>query len=432
MKRSTIRAISFSLSVVFVLGISAAKNKIENDRLMLTVQNSYSLMLNELCTAADNIALLLNKSQYVTTDKMATTIAAELLCEAEISKSSLAQLPVGGELTALNKFLSQVGNYAFSVAQNGESDFEKREYLSSISASVSKALKDARADFDNLEYWAAAINNRLEENEIGDLSTEFDELEDTFSDYPTFIYDGPYSDHIMEKEPELIKDSKTVSKKKALEIAAKWAECEQHELDFGGSTNSKAETYDFLGAGFTVSITKKGGLPLFLRRETPEGEIKLSDGECVERARAYLNKMGMNSFTVTYYFTADGVCTVNFAYKERNVICYTDLIKVGVSVTDGSIQLLEAGGYIWNHRERELPSPQSTISEAQQLISSGLKVKGCQTALIPTSGLNEVLCYEFSCTNKQEEEVLVYINTATLMEEEILILLKSDGGVLVK
>jgi len=53
-------------------------------------------------------------------------------------------------------------------------------------------------------------------------------------------------------------------------------------------------------------------------------------------------------------------------------------------------------------------------------------------ALVPTDSVEEKRCYEFSCIAADGQEILVYINTATLAEEEILILCKSDGGILVK
>lgn len=48
----------------------------------------------------------------------------------------------------------------------------------------------------------------------------------------------------------------------------------------------------------------------------------------------------------TYYFTSDGICTINFAYTQSGVTCYTDLIKVGVALDDGSIVLFDAAALL--------------------------------------------------------------------------------------
>ena len=98
----------------------------------------------------------------------------------------------------------------------------------------------------------------------------------------------------------------------------------------------------------------------------------------------------------------------------------------------GDIVFYEAGGYIANHKERAFEVPQITEEEAASIISPKLSVNSIQLALIPTDSIEEIRCYEFACTSADGQEVLVYINTATLSEEDILILQKSDGGILVK
>ena len=41
-----------------------------------------------------------------------------------------------------------------------------------------------------------------------------------------------------------------------------------------------------------------------------------------------------------------------------------------------------------------------------------------------------MLCYEFACTGKKEETVLVYVNVEIGLEEQILILLEDETGTL--
>ena len=43
-----------------------------------------------------------------------------------------------------------------------------------------------------------------------------------------------------------------------------------------------------------------------------------------------------------------------------------------------------------------------------------------------------MLTYEYLCQAENGEEVLVYLNADTGMEEQILILLRSDNGVLTR
>ena len=71
------------------------------------------------------------------------------------------------------------------------------------------------------------------------------------------------------------------------------------------------------------------------------------------------------------------------------------------------------------------------MEEARQSVSPKLTIEKEGIAMIPTAGLNEVLCYEFQCSSQSGDRVMVYINVETGLEEQILILLMTDGGILV-
>ena len=122
--------------------------------------------------------------------------------------------------------------------------------------------------------------------------------------------------------------------------------------------------------------------------------------------------------------------TLNFAYLDpaTQTICYTDLIKVEISLQDGSILGLDARGYLVNHHQRQLPSPQLSPEQAQQMLSPLLTVDSVRPALIPTSGKNEAAVYEFFCTSSTGDRVLCYINTATGAEEQLLLLVQTPNG----
>ena len=103
-----------------------------------------------------------------------------------------------------------------------------------------------------------------------------------------------------------------------------------------------------------------------------------------------------------------------------------------MALDNGEIVFYEARGYIMNHSARTFNSPNYTREQAAEVLSPYLKIEGVRQALIPSGGLEELLCYEFACVGDKGEDVLVYVNTATLNEENILILLKTDGGTLTK
>ena len=47
-------------------------------------------------------------------------------------------------------------------------------------------------------------------------------VEKSFDEYPSLIYDGPFSEHIENREPALLKNAHTISQEDALNTAEKF------------------------------------------------------------------------------------------------------------------------------------------------------------------------------------------------------------------
>ena len=250
------------------------------------------------------------------------------------------------------------------------------------------------------------------------------------TDYPTLIYDGPYSDHILKSEPEFLKESQEVSIDDAQKEAAQFCGLSFSELEYSGEENGKIPCFHFEGEKVNITVSKAGGYVIYMRKETTPQNYILTYEQALTKAKRFLDINEMLSFKETYYFTDEGVCVINFAYLDGQTICYTDLIKVGVDMESGEIVMYEASGFLSNHKVRAFESPEFTAEEAKLVVSERLDIKQTSLALIPKDG-GEERCYEFLCLDG-EQEILVYINVLDLKEEEILILLKSDGGILVK
>ncbi len=437
-RRKFIRIISFLSAGIIVISGIAIKERRDLNKYKLQVQNSYSRSLLSLTESVNNISVILEKVQFLNSAKQQSMMAAELLMEAENAKNSLSQLPLSGGLDTINRFLSQIGNYAMSVSKNlilgkeaEENYSDNITVLLKTAQTISEKVGNSNIVYNNPENWSAEMEKELEASvNIDSLGGSMGELEDTLGDYPTLIYDGPYSDHILEKEPLMIKEAETVAKEQALKVATKTAETD--ELKFNGESKGKIEGYSFNNKNTEVLVSVKGGYPVFMRKTRKIGDYVLEYKQALEKAKRYLEKMNMNSFKETYYFTDEGVCVINFAFLDGKTLCYTDLVKVGVAMDTGEIVLYEASGYLTNHTDRAFESITATPETAAQKISQNLEIKAVELALIPTNSGGEVRCFEFTCLSGDDREILVYINALTLEEENILILLKNDGGTLTK
>ncbi len=439
-RRNAVRIISFLVAVLVATATLVFIKEGKNRRYLLEIERGYSRSLDDFAAGMNNISLTLQKARYVTTPAQLSSMAARLLSEAEISKNALAQLPAGENLTVINRFLSQVGNYAMSVSKNlitdgtvSQSDRDNIVTLSDTAEKMAQIVSDTSITYNNADYWAEELDRELDDAvDVETLASSLGEIEDEFSDYPTLVYDGPYSDHILEKEPLMLKDRKEISKEKAQNIAEKTAEADNKKFEYDGTVSGNIPSYRFSAEDVSVTVSQKGGYPVYMRKERAIGQEILSYDQAQEKAKRYLERIGMKGFIQTYYANSDGVCVVNFAYLDGETICYTDLLKVGVAMDNGEIMFFEASGYISNHTDRAFETPEYTDDVARSVLSDSLKLKKTALALIPTNGGGEVRCYEFTCETEDNREILIYINTQTLAEEDILILLKSDGGILVK
>ncbi|MGN0451280.1 MAG: PepSY1/2 domain-containing protein [Acutalibacteraceae bacterium] len=438
--RNAVRLISFCIAAVLVAAVFAVRARQDLKRYRLEIQNNYSRSLDVLNSSVNNISLILEKAEYVTTAKQLIRMSAQLLTEAESAKSALAELPAGDNLDVINRFLSQVGNYAMAVSKSLVSGEEPSgDYAQNIAVlkntaqKISEAVGNSSIAYDNPSAWADDLDNKLEEQvDKNSLNAALDNLEDSLSDYPTLVYDGPYSDHILEKEPLMLKNAAAITEEEALKKAAETAECEVDKLSSDGTVEGKIPTYRFSGENVSVTISRAGGYAVYMRKSREIGDYVLQHAQAVEKAKRYLERIGMGGFTETYFFTDEGVCVINFAYLDGKTICYTDLVKVGVAMDTGEIMLYEASGYLTNHTDRAFETAAVSAEEAAKTVSEHLKIRETALALIPTKGGEEKRCYEFVCLTEDGREILVYINAVTKEEEDILILLKSDGGTLTK
>lgn len=405
------------------------------------IQNEYSRSLSELDSRLNNISVLLEKSVYVASSTKMPSFASQLFSEAQLAKSALSQLPVNSHsFETLNRFLSQVGNFALSISDdtvNGKeiTDTQKEQLmlLGTTARNIAEAISDSQIKYNNIEHWISVLETKADEI-INDslLADSLTEIEENLSDYPTLLYDGPYSDHILKKAPLMTTNAVAVSKDSALDIARKFLPDGAAPLNYDGDEAGKIETYRFSNEDTTVTVSKNGGYVVYMRKTLTPTNVKLSYEEAVEKAKVFLTKNGYDNMTDTYYFTEDNVCTINFAYLDGQTVCYTDLIKVGVSLQSGEIVFFESAGYLTNHRPRAFESPAYTAQEAEEILDEKLKVEGRKMALIPTDGGGEIRCYEFLCKGENDREILMYVSTKMLTVEQIFILLRTDGGTMVR
>ncbi len=434
-RRYTVRIISFFLAALAAVVGFFVKEKARGERYSLHLQYSYMRSLVDLSDSLSNIYTELKKSSYVTTAPQFCGIAAEIYRQAGFAQSALAQLPAGeADLSSVFKFVAQAGDYSLTVAKQSISEGITQDVrdnlvlLANTAKELSAGVDEMRIRYENGQSMQLEVSGE----ELGQVADGLANIRDSINSYPTLIYDGPYSDHIFEGESALLSSARSVDVNQAAKEAAHIMGINSEDVEMSGEDDGPLAAYRFESGNTTVAVSKRGGYVVYLRNYRATGNQTLTYEQAAEKAERWLSDYTGQGFEQSYYFVDEGVCTVNFAYKEGATVCYTDLIKVGVALDTGEIVLYEANGYIMNHRPRTISTPRLTLEQAAASVSSSLQILSSRRVLIPSAGKNELQCYEFYCKDAEENEVLVYINSDTGLEEQVYMVIKTDGGTLTK
>ncbi len=424
MKKKRVFTLVFVIALILALGSTTVMGYTSANKYKMNLEYNYKRALDDLNVCVTNIETTLNKSVYANTPTQQNGLAAKLMRESSMAKSALAVLPISdNSLDKVSKYITQVGDFSMALSTK-------------ISAGQ-KITAEEYKTIQSLEKYAKTLNAGMlsvkPDFEPTALTTEFKKTSDEFTDFPSLIYDGPFSDHISQKKPKLTEGKKQILQGNAQNIAADFLNVTQDKLTHTQDTDGGLPTYNFTGNNgvIRISVTKAGGFISTMENSRDVIAENLTSGDAAKKALSFLKSRGITDIKESYYVINDGICTMNYAYYKNDIIDYPDLIKVGVALDNGEIVNFNSTGYIMNHHERTGVAKISADT-AQKAVSSHLKVLKRGLALIPTPGLNEVLCYEFSCTGQDNDRVLVYINASTGYEEQILILQSSDNGILTK
>ncbi len=408
-----------------------------------SLEDTYNRAFFELTDYVDDIDTLLAKSMLATSAGEMASISQELSVQANSAKSCLAQLPITEvQLDKTEKFLSQVGDYTFTLSQSlinknsiSEEEYESLNSLGRYATSLNNSLGElSKRVYSGELVFGSKADITTGGVAYADGEDPFTSIEKEFGEYPSLIYDGPFSEHIENMSPKLLENAREVSKDAAAAKLAKLFDIKADRVEFTGETqNSNITAYTFRcrkgGGDISASMTKMGGHIIYFLHNRRVGAEKLSVEDAMDEAEDFLEDNGFEEMESSYYEKNQGIATINYAYQQNNVTCYSDLIKVKVALDTGEIVGLETEGYIMNHHRRDIRKPALTMQEARNKISSRLSIDSVNIALIPKDSKREVLCYEIKGTSG-DRNFLIYINAENGNEEDIQILIESETGIL--
>lgn len=431
---------------------NAARHQLE-----VAVVNNYREAFDGFLDHMENVQVKLAKSLVSNTLEQNLINLSGVWREAAAAQASLARLPLSPDtLMRAQKFLAQTGDYSYSLLRKNAmgimlSEEEKQQLarlrqeadeLGSTLHKIQAEVNDGKLSWVELHR---ATNPQVRKATHEIPKTSFDIVNEQFENYPTLIYDGPFSDHVAEMKPrgltgeqiteEEAKDRvlrfvpedtapKNPTAVKVREVRGNIPAWSFEIRDSRGEEAGPNQSH------IVVDISKKGGHIISMNVNRDIGEERLSIEQAVERAQQFLQSRGYENMTPTYVQYPDGIAVIPFAYTENNIVIYPDMIKVKVALDNGEILGFDALQYIMSHHDRELKEPQISESEAQQAVAAGIKIQDSGLAIIPLDGGKEAFCWEFKGQTSEGEPFIFYVDATTGDVREILKIIDNEEGIL--
>lgn len=450
-RRITTIALAVALVVAGIWGYYQYQLKNEYK---IAINNEYQRLFYDTKAHIENVQTNLSKALLSESNEQNVLLLSQIMQQAYLAQDKLGQMPVShSDISKTEKFLSQVSDYCYTLVQShldgNKLDSKQRESLSQLqnyTAVLSKELADLHEKVMKGQLSLNSVRrkekNHLREANEDMLNTRLVKLEDEMTKYPELIYDGPFSEQVMNMKPKGLGNKKVTvdeAKKIANEFLGgkkvrKFVLFEEGE-QINDTANIPAHTFSVAPenekkeTGMYISVSKQGGEIVWMANPRSINKVNLSMKQAENYAMKFLEEKGYKNMEPNYSLRYDGVGLFNFAYTEKDITIYPDLIKVKVALDDGEVVGYDAAPYLQRHHDRDIPEPKITQEEARDKVRLDFNIDSIRLAIIPKGGSSEVLCYEFKGKYK-DNDYIVYINALNGKEEKILQIIKDENGTL--
>ena len=368
----------------------------------------------DVIAAMADIEVNLSKLLVASGARQSVSLLGETALLAQHVESGLSRLTADEQTTGgAMKFAGQMGQYSLALA-----------------AQVSDGgmlTGDDERQIEDMMQACHALGEQLS-GRGGEASWPEGET-DSAIEYPSLIYDGPFSDGRTEQKNAL-RDVPRVSRRQARKAAAKYAgvtiELVTDAADSGGRFEAFGFTADTPDGNIAVQVTGQGGRLLWMMPENAEFARRHGEEECLQNAKVYLADVGFGAMEPCFVQQYDGMVVANFAAVQDGVTLYPDQVKVQVSMDSGRVVGAECSQYLANHTRRTDITPTVDASQAREMVSPKLSVKSERLCIIPEDA-GETLCWGFECTDGAAD-YWAFVNAKTGETEQLLRVITTNQG----
>ncbi len=428
-------AVLGATTIGFGVGYGITQNQAANYKDDL--EHVYERSLHDLVDSVNNAEIKLSKVLASSTSTYQKKLLLEVSQNANEASTNMGMLPLSqNDIQENVKMINQISGYTQTLseklAKGGSLTQAEIDTLEDIYQNIVQMKNELNKIIRKVENGYSIVDNSMNLDTDGNLFTrDFAAIHDVDVDYPTMIYDGPFSDSVVNSEVKGLSGA-AVSREEAQNKAE---QCFKNlaSIEFQGDANGRFETYNFRAKNsdeemLFIQVTKIGGHILTVSGAGQDDRsITLDKAQAQELAIDFVKNNGIANPQVVWTDTIVDQAYFNIAPVQNGVVLYPDLVKVKVDLSSGTVVGYDATTYFTNHTARTIASAQGSIKDAEVKVPSKFVVKGRRTVLAPLDYNREVLCYEFE-TTYNDSTYYFYINAVTGEEENILKVIETDKG----
>ena len=449
-RRERIKTIVAIVVIVLLAGISGvfaalyatarAEENAADERYRALAESTYRKSYYSLLYNMDGLEGATNKLTIASGKALRQEYLADISSYATAAAENMSDFtPEEGGDSRIMKFINQTGDFAKylddKMNKGGSISESDRATLDEIAAATREIKTTLASLTEEVESGGFSFVDSLRETD-STFSRTLRSFEEKDVDYPSMIYDGPFSDSLLDRQPKALQGEEvdeTACRGTVTKVAGA---TENADISVKSGSKTYFETYDCeveteVGRAY-VTVAKKGAFPVsFALSDDVENDTRIDASAAEAAAENYLRDLGFTRMKAVWASLYDNVYYINLASTLDGVILYPDLVKVKVGAESGRVIGMEALNYIYNHEERTLLAPTVTEQEAAEAISEYIAVSSCRLALVPTKGGGESLTYEFFGT-KGEDKYFVYVDAESGEELKIMRVLDGERGLLLQ
>ncbi len=390
------------LSILVVgLGTSLLLNNNTMQSHATSLENIYQRSFYELVDNVNSIEVEVSKL-LVTNDSVSQQKSLNVIKQQTAdAQNNLSRLPLKSNVVATTtKFVNQLNGYCTSLLNYSSSKLTDQDYetLQQAYDCVAMIKYELNNISQKLNQGYNILDNLNKDIDVDAFGENFDQMNNDSIEYPSMIYDGPFSDSVLNKEIKGLSKEKCTADQAQEYLTKVFYDWQLSKIDYLGQTKGKFVTFDFVitttkGKDYYVQVTEQGKFLLNMSSQAATTTQLVTIEECISIAQDFAQSVGI-SLQCVWSASASGIAYINLAPAVNNVIMYPDLVKVKVDMSNGDIVGWEASSYAYNHVERDVKNASMTKGDIEKLVSSKLKIKTTKLCIIPLEYVGETLAYE--------------------------------------